>query len=304
MSRLEECHRPDIELPVLTHISPSFPSGVPPISPQWFATLIEKRAALRHALPSRRAESRQLKKAYGLTEASLGQVTGTGDMPVVSKGFMEWCSARSPWRVSAVVLTLLLPTATRSAAFQAPVQQSEQGSANELKLTAAEENDSYEIYSMLLRTEMPPQWNIRAWAIRQETHAYPNYGGSLGVCLQPSQDQKSIYEPLIEDYIAKNNEKKLVLKRKFDLSQYALIGPTEIKAIQERPRASAFPFSTSVIFQVSAVGFNRDGTRALVYVGHDCGSLCGGGGYHLLVKKNGQWQVDREYRGLTCVWAA
>ena len=100
-------------------------------------------------------------------------------------------------------------------------------------------------------------------------------------------------------------KKKLVLERKFDLPQYALIGPTEIRAIQERSRVAAgFPFNASVIFHVSAVGFNRDGTRALVYVGHDCGSLCGGGGYHLLVKKDGQWQVDREYRGVTCVWGS
>jgi hypothetical protein len=40
------------------------------------------------------------------------------------------------------------------------------------------------------------------------------------------------------------------------------------------------------------VGFSRDGMRALVYVGHECGSLCGGGKYHLLVKKDGRWQVD------------
>jgi hypothetical protein len=43
---------------------------------------------------------------------------------------------------------------------------------------------------------------------------------------------------------------------------------------------------------------------ALVYVGHDCGSLCGGGGYHRLVKRLGQWQDDREYRGITCGWAS
>src|SRR6266581_8071184 len=65
-----------------------------------------------------------------------------------------------------------------------------------------------------------------------------------------------------------------LLEGKFDLPQFALLGPEEIKAIQQRSRAaSAFPFNASVIFHVSAVGFNRDGIRALVYVGHDCGSL-------------------------------
>src|SRR6266571_3244140 len=216
--------------------------------------------------------------------------------------------ALSPLRMSAFALTLLLlPIATRRAACQPPVPQSEQGTGSELKLTAAEENDSYEIYSMLLQTEMPPQWKIQGWAIRQDTQTNPTFGVSdgnnLGVCLEPSQDQKSVYQPLIEDYVAKN-KRKLVLERKFDLPQYALIGPKEIKAIQERSRvADGFPFNASVIFHVSAVGFNREGTRALVYVGHNCGSLCGGGGYHFLVKRDGRWQVDKD-RGLSCMWVA
>ena len=220
---------------------------------------------------------------------------------------MAWRLALSPLRMSAFALTLLLlPIATRRATCQP--QQSEQGTGSELKLTAAEENDSYEIYSMLLQTEMPPQWKIQGWAIRQDTQTNPTFGVSdgnnLGVCLEPSQDQKSVYQPLIEDYAAKN-KRKLVLERKFDLPQYALIGPKEIKAIQERSRvADGFPFNASVIFHVSAVGFNREGTRALVYVGHNCGSLCGGGGHHLLVKREGRWQVDQEYRGLSCMWVA
>jgi hypothetical protein len=154
---------------------------------------------------------------------------------------------------------------------------------------------------------MPPQWNITAWAIKQETQTFPNRGSvtfSLNSCLQPAKSQEAIYLPVIEDYIAKNNQ-KLVLERKFDLPQYALIGPTGVKLIQQRYRvADGFPFNVTVIFHVSAVGFNRDGTRALVYVGHDCGSLCGGGGYHRIVKRLGRWLDDRDYRGVTCVWAS
>jgi hypothetical protein len=108
---------------------------------------------------------------------------------------------------------------------------------------------------------MPPQWKLTAWAIKQETQTIPNHGandgGNLRLCLDPAQDQKSIYLPLIEDYAARN-KKKLVLERKFDLPQYALVDPTEIRAIQQRSRdADGFPFNASVIFHVSAVGFNR-----------------------------------------------
>src|ERR1035437_3826831 len=110
-----------------------------------------------------------------------------------------WCQtnrmasrkAVSPWRVSAFVFTLLIPSTTRIAAYQQPVQQPEQGSASDLKLTAAEEKDSYDIYSMLLRTEMP---TIEGWAIKQETQPFPHDGHiTFNVCVQPPQDQESIY---------------------------------------------------------------------------------------------------------------
>jgi hypothetical protein len=221
----------------------------------------------------------------------------------------------SPLRASAVAIVLVLLVATGSAIAQPPTPSS-RGNTDELVLTATEEKDSYEIYSILLRTEMPPQWNITGWAITQETQTFPDTNGrGPGACLQFPVDQKSTYLPLIEDYVTKNM-KKLMLKRKFDLPTFALIGPVETKAIQERwqPRAASspssnsadvsFPLDATVIFQISAVGFNADRNRALVYVGHNCGGLCGGGTYHLLVKKDGKWQVDRGYRGASCMWAS
>jgi hypothetical protein len=178
----------------------------------------------------------------------------------------------------------------------------------------AEEKDSYEICSMLLRTEMPADWKVTGWAIRQETRTLngESGGGAEGICLKPTPDRESIYRPLIQDYVAKN-KKRAVLDRKFDLPQYALVGPAEIEEIGKhwRPRPpgstsdkekAVFPLNATVIFHVSAVGFNGDRTRALVYVGHNCGGLCGGGAYHLLVNIDGTWQVDRGYHGTSCGW--
>src|SRR5437870_4731184 len=101
--------------------------------------------------------------------------------------------AFSQLRVFTFAFTLLLPIAIRSTAYQ---PQLEQPNANELRLTAAQEKDSYEIYSILLRTELPRQWNITAWAIKQETQTFPispTNDGTPGACLQPPQDQQSIY---------------------------------------------------------------------------------------------------------------
>jgi hypothetical protein len=199
----------------------------------------------------------------------------------------------SLWRLPVLVSTFALPLAT--------VAQVDGAGTQDTKLTLAEEQDSYEIYSMLLRTEVGPEWKIAAWAIKEQTQTFPVLASSnddhLRQCLSVSQDQKSIYQPLIQGYLAKN-QKKLVLERKFDLPQYALVGFGRTSG-----RANA-PVAASIVFEVSAVGFNRDRTRALVYVGHHCGSLCGSGGYHLLVKKDGKWQVDREYRGVSCLWGS
>jgi hypothetical protein len=59
------------------------------------------------------------------------------------------------------------------------------------------------------------------------------------------------------------------------------------------PRWEAlFPQSMGY-FMLSTVGFNADQTQALLQVDHLCG-LCGHGGYVLLRKVNGRWDVEAE----------
>jgi len=48
---------------------------------------------------------------------------------------------------------------------------------------------------------------------------------------------------------------------------------------------------------MSAVGFNREKTRAIVYTGSSCGALCGSWRFHLLEKINGNW---KEVPGVNC----
>jgi hypothetical protein len=61
--------------------------------------------------------------------------------------------------------------------------------------TATEAQDSYEIYSMLLRTQMPARWNITVWAIKQETQAFP----------KPRRTKRGDRLPLIDDYTAQEH---------------------------------------------------------------------------------------------------
>jgi hypothetical protein len=172
-----------------------------------------------------------------------------------------------------------------------PLTANSQPSSPQLgrRLNTAEEEDSYQIYSLLLKAEMPPQWKVSTWNLQRDTQTFPSTGNDLEDCVRIPQAQESVYRPTFQDYVEKN-KKKFILERKFDLPSYTLVGPTDGKP--------------SLIFHVSAVGFGPDGTRALVYVGHRCGSLCGGGRYHVLVKKDGKWQEDREFGGSSCIWTS
>lgn len=42
---------------------------------------------------------------------------------------------------------------------------------------------------------------------------------------------------------------------------------------------------------LSRVGFNKDATQAIVYLGNVCGGLCGSGQFFLLAKDNGKWKI-------------
>jgi hypothetical protein len=107
------------------------------------------------------------------------------------------------------------------------------------------------------------------------------------MCIEPPADQESTYRPVIEEF-ERLNRRRSPLERKFELPAYDLVS-----------RAG----KTLPVFEVSAVGFNNEHTRALVYVGHICGNLCGGGMYHLMTRKNGKWEPDTEFRGAPgCLW--
>ncbi len=54
-------------------------------------------------------------------------------------------------------------------------------------------------------------------------------------------------------------------------------------------------------FVLSAVGFDAAKSRAIVYVAHHCGGLCGQGNYHFLERQEGTWKEVR-LNVRTCGW--
>ncbi len=182
---------------------------------------------------------------------------------------------RTPIVVPTLVLLAALSSAVRPATVADP------NSAEQSAQPVEEDPDAYSIYSVLLQAEGPP---VKSWNIRNETDR-----GWLPMCVTPPPEQEAIYRPVIEQFETRNQH-KLLLARHFDLPAYQLVSRED----------TILP-----VFEVSAVGFNREHTRALVYVAHHCGNLCGGGTYHLMAKKNGKWEPDREFRGAPmCMWAS
>jgi hypothetical protein len=159
-----------------------------------------------------------------------------------------------------------------SAGYQSPTKAptSNPEPAGLLKLNPAGETDAYEVYSAVLRDRKPI---VETWKIVHETKPFT-------FCLKPARDLVSTYRSVLDDYTMKNKS-KLIPERKFDLSTYAMVSPEEWLG-----RTPSVDLAT-----VSAVGFNRDRTRAGVCysIGNSAGSS---GTCLLLVKQDGKWKDD------------
>jgi len=180
-----------------------------------------------------------------------------------------------------------------------------------LVLSEEETEDSYAIYSMLLKEELK-DWHLKRYAIEEWTgdmRARPNDP----LCLKPTEEKQATYQEEFEDFLRKNRSRHQLAHR-FSLDDYLLLSPEESKHVARLFSGESdshrsdddrrLYHNINAIFTVSEVGFNRDHTRAIAYVGHVCGNLCGGGEYHLLVKRDGKWQKDPDFKGTACAWVS
>lgn len=163
-----------------------------------------------------------------------------------------------------------------------------------------EDGEAYTVYSAVLPSEWP--WraaHAKSLVIRSETKNYE-------MCLRPENESEEIVGPAISDYL-KQNAKPWLLQQQFSIElPYQLVTAGELKSALDRGGwqgfYTQFPDSGGWI-ELSAVGFNADKTVAVVYTGHSCGMLCGGGGFHVLGKKDGKW-MPLKWKGSSCSWAS
>ena len=168
--------------------------------------------------------------------------------------------------------------------------------------TQYEEVEAYEVYSAIIPSEWP--WrvaNAKQLVIQAATRDYD-------MCLRPEKEYEDLVGPAISEYV-RLNEKPWLLERNFRIEKpYVLITSDELtttfdqgiegwkKFYEQHPDSGGW-------IELSAVGFNSDKTIAVVYMGHSCGGLCGGGSFHVLQKKDGQW-VPLDWKGTSCSWSS
>jgi len=106
---------------------------------------------------------------------------------------------------------------------------------------------------------------------------------------------KELKPETIEDFKAKNKEISH-LEKKFPTKEtYYLISDEELskffyRGLDWEGFNKKYPNSGG-FYTFSRVGFSKDGTQAILFVAHSCGSLCGEGYYYFLRNDNGEWKV-------------
>jgi hypothetical protein len=165
--------------------------------------------------------------------------------------------------------------------------------------------DAYEIYSLLLPNEW--SWDAARLVIR-ETTTLDSTLGTPDRCIQLQGEEKKKIQAAFEDFVRVNKSTWILTPLLKIAKPYDIVSVSELKTFspgvshvneedvweQHHPGAAGY-------FEFSAVGFNGDRTLALVSISHYCGTLCAGGSFHLMEKKDGKWRAKLN-SGTECGW--
>jgi hypothetical protein len=139
----------------------------------------------------------------------------------------------------------------------------------------------------------------KRWVIQQETTVFT-------ACADTLESVGSEWHEAVRDFRDQNTEPQAVSEGQVLGKPYVVVAKARLEQLLATPDETfgwkgferRYPNSGGYI-QVSAVGFSRDRTKAVVYVGHHCGGLCGGGRMFFLERDNGAWRPTPLIR---CWW--
>jgi hypothetical protein len=152
--------------------------------------------------------------------------------------------------------------------------------------------EAYEVYSEIIPDERSIDNANGKIVVQQETESNP-FIGSPDTCFDA--DVVTEYREAFDGYRQANSQRwtlrpamqfdrsfEMITKKEID--NFFRVGPPGWQHFyQHHPNSGGY-------VEVSAIGFNREHTVALVYVGNSCGGQCGDWTYHLLQRdRHGKW---------------
>ena len=167
--------------------------------------------------------------------------------------------------------------------------------------------EAYRVYAALL----PEEWIVREG--RAKTLVFQEETATYRGCMPSGKPLETDWLAVVKDFTSANATPRL-LRAGFDLGvPYLVVPSADIRGLIQSSRTSdpfgwdgfyqKYPDSGGYMF-VSAVGFDAPKQRAMVYMAHGCGGLCGGGTYHFLEKTGGVWRRARLADVTNCMWVS
>jgi hypothetical protein len=164
--------------------------------------------------------------------------------------------------------------------------------------------EEYAVYSALLNEiKVSPQdgKEVKLLVINDQTEGPDKRCFPEEIARWDDRIRANELKRLLENLMEKNRSSKS-LHMKFGVNKkYVLLKSQNYSSIFENIALDGwtdfykkYPASSGYI-TFSRVGFNSDGTKAVIYREVSCGGLCGYGGYILLSKDNGAWIEINSY---------
>ena len=176
-------------------------------------------------------------------------------------------------------------------------------------LRLIEDADSYAVYAFLVPQEWPVETaHAKRVVLNAETTTYEGCFPSFEGADNPE------WRVVMDAYRRENATKRLLMPGRTIGVPYIVVPAAEIKTAfvynPEEPRILGwdrfylrYPDSGGVV-HASVIGFDSAKRRAMVYMGHSCNLMCGGGTYHFLEKVSGAWRRANVAGLRNCGWAS
>lgn len=161
-------------------------------------------------------------------------------------------------------------------------------SAQVADVKPVDDSESYAVYSALLPDAAMRQMRRTMIVIQAE-------GTTNSGCWPSGPPIETEWRSVLESLRAENAHARTILPG-FTLSvPYIVLPKADIMAMFTGPLGDWRPFynrypDSAGYLGLSAVGFDTDRTKAIVYIGHSYGGWGGEDSYHLLRKSAGRWQ--------------